>query len=142
MAFGQWRKGHFSISADPKDTDHRIVTDFLRTSYWASHVPPDQIISSFETSRVYNLIDDQLERQIGFARVITDKVRFAYLCDVFVLDSHQGRGLGKWMIETVIADPHLASVGHWVLATLDAQDFYRSFGFEVTDPGRYMVRKA
>lgn len=141
MTDGRWLRGTFSISTDPAETDHQIVTDFLATSYWAKHIPRERVIGSLDTSLVYNLLDHEIDRQVGFARVVSDRVRFAYLCDVFVLDSHRSQGLGAWLIETVTADPRLSSVGHWVLATSNAQSFYRKLGFEETEPGRYMVQK-
>ncbi len=136
-----WHQGQFVISADPEKTDLTLVTDYLATSYWAKHLPRDQISASIKAGPVYNLIDEQSGQQVGFARVISDQIRFAYICDVFVLDSHQGRGLGIWLIETVMADPRFERVRHWVLATADAQAFYQKLGFEEAMPGRYMVRK-
>lgn len=141
MVEGAWHRNHFTISTDPQRTDIEIVADFLKASYWASHVPRDQIIASMKSSLVYNLIDDRHGRQIGFTRVVSDQVRFAYLSDVFVLEAYQGQGLGAWLIEAAIADPRLADIGHWVLATSDAQPFYRKLGFEEAVPGRYMVLK-
>jgi len=137
-----WQRGQFVISADPAKADHDVITGFLGTSYWAKHVPRDKIIRSLESSLTYHLIDEPSGAQVGFARVVTDRVRFAYLCDVFVLDSHQDRGLGTWLTETAMADPRLSDVGHWVLATASAQPLYRKLGFEEAKPGRYMVRKS
>ena len=136
------RRSPFMISTDPAKADHDVITGFLATSYWASAVPRDKIIKSLDGSFTYHLIDEPANRQIGFARVVSDGARFAYLCDVFILDSYQGRGLGIWLIETTMADPRLADVGHWVLATASAQPLYRKLGFEETEPGRYMVRKS
>ena len=141
MVEGIWHRDHFTISSDPQKTDVEAVTNFLKTSYWASHVPRDHIIASIKSSLVYNLIDDRLGQQVGFARVVTDHVRLAYMCDVFILDDHQGQGLGAWLIETAMADPRLAGIGHWVLATSDAQPFYRKLGFVEAETGRYMVLK-
>lgn len=136
-----WRRGQLVISTDPDDADHDVITGFLATSYWAKNVPHDRIVGSLESSFGYHLIDKPDDRQIGFARVISDGVRFAYLCDVFVLEAHRGQGLGAWLIEAVTADPRLADVGHWVLATADAQPFYRKLGWDEAAPGRYMVKR-
>ncbi len=141
MADGLWHQGPFFISTDPEKTDLAAVADYLATSYWAKHVPRDQIMASIDAGPVYNLIDDRSGQQIGFARVITDHIRIAYICDVFILDPHQGQGLGAWLIETVMADPRLASIGHWVLATADAQAFYEKLGFVEAAQGRYMLLK-
>ena len=133
-------RGPFLISTDPAEADHDVIAGFLATSYWASTVPREQIIKSLDGSFTYHLIDEQAGAQIGFARVVSDGARFAYLCDVFVLDSYRGQGLGAWLIETAMADPRLQTVGRWVLATADAQPFYRKLGFEEAKPGRYMVK--
>lgn len=138
---GTWRRDRFIISADPKKADHATITGFLGTSYWAGHLSREQIIRSLETSLIYSLFDDHKDHQIGFARVVSDHVRFAYLSDVFVLDAYRGQGLGAWLIETVMSEPRLEHVEHWVLATSDAQAFYKKLGFEEAAPGRYMVLK-
>jgi GNAT superfamily N-acetyltransferase len=134
------RRDPFIISTDPTKADHDVIAGFLATSYWAGTVPRDRIIKSLDGSFTYHLIDEPTDAQIGFARVVSDGARFAYLCDVFVLDSYRGRGLGAWLIETAMADARLESVGRWVLATADAQPFYRKLGFEDAKPGRYMIR--
>jgi len=79
------------------------------------------------------------EAQIGFARVVTDYVAVAHLCDVYVLDEYQGQGLGTWLIRTVLEHPELQSIRRWTLATSDAHDFYARFGFgPIGNPDRYM----
>lgn len=138
---GTWRRDRFIISTDPKKADHETITGFLATSYWAGHLTRDQIIRSLQTSLIYSLFDEHEDRQIGFTRVVSDHVRFAYLSDVFVLEAYQGQGLGAWLIDTVMSDPRLDHVEHWVLATSDAQAFYKKLGFDEAAPGRYMVMK-
>ena len=69
------------------------------------------------------------EVQVGFARVVTDYATFAYLADVFVLEDHRGRGLGKWLIEVVLSHPDLRRLRRWMLATGDAHELYRKYGF-------------
>lgn len=73
------------------------------------------------------------ERQIGFARLVTDHATFAYLADVFVLEEHRGRQLGVWLIECVMAHPIMAGLRRIMLATRDAHELYRKFGF--AEPG-------
>ncbi len=141
MVEHSWRRGAYSLSNDPEKTDVAMVADYLAASYWAKHVPRDKVIASLRSSLVYNLTDDRTGEQIGFARVVSDQCRFAYICDVFVLDACQGQGLGQWLIKSVMADPVLAAVDHWVLATSDAQPFYRKLGFVEAVAGRYMVLK-
>ena len=84
---------------------------------------------------------EEYGRQIGFARVVTDRATFAYLADVYVLESHRGRGLGRWLVECVTAHPDLRGLRRWTLATRDAHDLYRRFGFEsLRAPERYMEK--
>lgn len=77
--------------------------------------------------------------QVAFARVVTDRATFAYLCDVYVLEGHRGHGLSKWMMEAITAHPELQGLRRWVLVTKDAHELYRAFGFtEPAFPERYM----
>jgi GNAT superfamily N-acetyltransferase len=81
------------------------------------------------------------EEQVGFARVVTDYATFAYLADVFVLEPHRGRGLGKWMLEVVSSLPELQGLRRWILATRDAHGLYRRYGFaELENPQIFMER--
>jgi GNAT superfamily N-acetyltransferase len=80
-------------------------------------------------------------QQIGFARVITDYARFAYLSDVFILDTYQGQGLGTWLIQVITDYAPLQEVWRWMLATRDAHGLYAKFGFtELPEPSRWMIR--
>ncbi len=79
------------------------------------------------------------ERQIGLVRVITDYTTFAYLCDVYVLESHQGKGLGSWMMQCVVEHPELQGLRRWHLTTRDAHALYRKVGFvPLSKPERHM----
>ena len=78
-------------------------------------------------------------RQVGFARVVTDRATFAYLCDVYVLEEHRGRGLGKWLVEEVRAHPDLQGLRRIVLVTKDAHGLYAGLGFQApANPAGYM----
>lgn len=80
------------------------------------------------------------ENQVGFARVISDLTTFAYLADVFILPAYQGRGLGKWLIQCILAHPDLQQLRRWTLYTKDAHGLYAQFGFVVEpQPERHMV---
>jgi len=104
------------------------MLDYLQGSYWASDVPREEVLCSIRSSLALGLYCEQ--GQIGFARVVTDYARFAYLADVFVLDAYRGLGLGRWLVERVLDHPDLRGVRKWMLATRDAHDFYRAFGFD------------
>jgi GNAT superfamily N-acetyltransferase len=131
-------RGNFSISTDKSRLDHGLIHEYLsRFSYWAKCIPRDIVDKSIEGSLCFGIYDGDL--QVGFARVISDRATFAYVCDVFVLESHRGHGLGIWLMEVIRAHPDLQGLRKWVLTTRDAHGLYRKSGFrEVEDPVRYM----
>ena len=132
-------RGEYRISCDPKQLDLKVVHGFLRESYWAPNVSEDVVRRSIEHSLCFGVYHE--ETQVGFARVITDRATFAYLADVFILEQHRGRGLGQWLIETILSHPELSGLRRWVLVTRDAHDLYRKCGFrELQNPERFMER--
>lgn len=136
----EWRRGEFEISTDPARVDLAAVHAFLNTeAYWSPGVPMDVVRRSIEGSIVFGAYRGK--EQVGFTRVVSDKATFAWICDVFVLDAYRGHGLGKWLMECVIAHPDLQGLRRWMLATRDAHGLYRRSGFtELRDPTRFMER--
>jgi GNAT superfamily N-acetyltransferase len=135
----EWRRGSLRISTDPALLDHELIHRFLSSSYWAERIPADTVRRSIENSMPFGVFDG--DRQVGFARVITDRATFAYLGDVFVIEAYRGRGLSKWLMEAVVSHPDLQGLRRWVLLTRDAHGLYRQFGFtDVAKPDRYMER--
>ena len=136
----EWKRAEFSISTDPKQLDITVIHKYLSTdSYWAQGRTVDTIKRSIENSLNFGLYKSK--QQIGFARVVTDYATFAWLADVFVLDTYRGRGLGKWLVEVILSHPDLQRFRRWVLATKDAHELYRQFGFiELKRPERWMER--
>jgi GNAT superfamily N-acetyltransferase len=134
----EWSRGAFSISTDPGRLDRELIHRFLSTSYWAPKVPRAIVDRSIDNSMPFGLYERAA--QVGFARVITDRATFAYLADVFVLDSHRGRGLALWLMETIRAHPELQGLRRWTLFTRDAHPLYRKVGFKdiENDPPRCM----
>jgi GNAT superfamily N-acetyltransferase len=124
----QWQRDSFTVSCDPGQLDLAVVARFLGDSYWAQGIPPQTVQRSIDGSLCFALLDGA--RQVGFARVITDRATIAYLADVFVLPEYRGRGLGKWLVECVLAHPQLQGLRRWVLVTRDAHELYRRFGFK------------
>jgi GNAT superfamily N-acetyltransferase len=108
--------------------DVDAIHAFLTRSYWAAGVTRERVAKSLEGSLCFGLFDG--ERQIGFARVVTDRVTFGYLCDVYVLEEYRGRGLGKRLVEAVRAHPDLRTLRRLLLKTRDAHGLYEQFGFE------------
>ena len=135
-----WRRGVFEISTERARLDYDVLCDFLsRSSYWARGRTRDVIRRSIEHLLPFGLYRDG--RQIGFARVVTDYTTFAWLADVFVLAEFRGQGLAKWLMEVITTHPELQGLRRWVLATRDAHELYRRFGFaELAQPGRWMER--
>ena len=105
-----------------------------------TRVPPEVVERSVENSLCFGIYRGG--EQIGFARVATDRATFAYLADVFVVEEHRRRGLGGWLTEIVTSHPELQGLRRWMLATVDAHELYRRYGFsELGKPGVFMERK-
>ncbi len=132
-------RGDFVISTDPARLDLEVIHGFLERSYWAKGVPRQVVARSIQHSLCFGVYD--AERQVGFARVITDRATYAYLADVFVLKSHRKRGLARWLMESILAHPDLQGLRRWSLVTRDAHDLYRGVGFAgLAHPERYMEK--
>jgi GNAT superfamily N-acetyltransferase len=129
----------FVVSTDPARIDVDAVHAYLTRSHWAAGIPRELVARSIAGSLCFGLF--HADRQIGFARVITDEATFAYLADVYVLEEYRRRGLATWMIETVVDDPRLQGLRRFVLVTRDAHWLYAKFGFTaVAHPERYMEK--
>jgi GNAT superfamily N-acetyltransferase len=136
----EWHRGEYTVSAERGRLDVAAIHDFLSVkSYWARGRDLEVVRRSIENSLPFGLYKGA--RQIGFARVVTDYATFAWLADVFVLDEFRGEGLGVWLVETALEHPELRGLRRWILATRDAHELYRRFGFkEVENPDVYMEK--
>ncbi|HEY0004185.1 MAG TPA: GNAT family N-acetyltransferase [Pyrinomonadaceae bacterium] len=135
----EYQRGEYSISTDRSRLDLGVIHSFLDSSYWAAGRTLETIRRSIENSLAFGIYKGSA--QVGFARVITDYATFAWLADVFVLEEHRGAGLGQWLVEVIITHPELRGLRRWVLATKDAHELYRKFGFiELKRPERWMER--
>lgn len=129
--------GEVTISTDPARLDLDAVHGFLAGSYWAAGIPRELMERSVRHSLCFGAYLGA--RQVGFARVISDHATFAYVCDVFVLPSHRGGGVGKRLMAAIMAHPDLQGLRRWTLFTRDAHALYRQFGFgEARHPDRLM----
>jgi GNAT superfamily N-acetyltransferase len=134
------RRGEFLISTDRARLDLDVIHSFLTSCYWAEGVPREVVARSIEHALCFGVYDGS-GAQVAFARVISDFATVAYVGDVFVLDSHRGRGLGKWLMETITQHPALQGLRRWILTTRDAHGLYAQVGFSpVKFPERYMER--
>jgi GNAT superfamily N-acetyltransferase len=122
-----WLRDTFTVTCDPAKVDRVAVARFLASSYWAEGIPAATVERSLDSSLCFALLDS--DKQIGFARVISDCATIAYLGDVFVLPEYRGRGLAKWLLECVLGHPDLQGLRRWILATRDAHGLYEQFGF-------------
>jgi GNAT superfamily N-acetyltransferase len=133
------QRGAFEISTDGARMDVAVIHGFLTRSYWAEGIPEATVRRSISNSLCFGLFCSG--RQVGFARVVTDRATFAYLADVFVLQEFRGQGLSKWMMEVIVAHPDLRGLRRWLLATRDAHELYRAYGFkDLASPGSFLER--
>jgi GNAT superfamily N-acetyltransferase len=136
-----WTRGPYLVSDERARLDLERVHAFLTASYWAPGIPREIVARSIEPSLAFGLYrtDAAPERQVGFARVITDRATLAYLSDVFVVEEERGRKLGRFLLECVHAHPELQGLRRWLLVTRDAQGLYRKLGWRVVpEPERHM----
>jgi GNAT superfamily N-acetyltransferase len=131
------RRGEFLLSTDPERLDLNVIHGFLTDCYWAKGIPREVVARSIGNSLCFGLYADG--RQAGFARVISDFATYAYVGDVFVVESFRGRGLGKWIMDTIMRHPRLQGLRRWSLATRDAHALYAQYGFgPLKSPEAYM----
>jgi|SRR5882672_1601590 len=136
----EWQQGEYAISTDDNRLDILAIHDFVANqSYWAQGRTIETVKRALDNSLNFGLYKGK--QLVGFARVVTDYATFAWLADVFVLSEHRGRGLSKWLMETILSHPELQGFRRWVLATRDAHSLYSRFGFiPLHRPDRWMER--
>jgi GNAT superfamily N-acetyltransferase len=142
----EWKKADFVITTDKTRLQPEAIHAFLSDAYWAKGISLQQVKQAIANSICFGLLHQ--DKQIGFARVITDQVSLGYLCDVYVEQAYRGQGLGKWMVETVFSNQEFKNFRRWLLATRDAHSLYTQAGFsvlskpenlmELFDPDAYM----
>ena len=134
-----WKQNNLIVTTDPGRQDVDAIHAFLTHAYWCEGIPRETVERAVKHSLCFGLFDDAA--QVGLARVVTDSATFAYLCDVYVLESHRGHGLGKWLVECVMAHPQLQGLRRFNLATRDAHQLYARFGFQpLREPATQLER--
>jgi GNAT superfamily N-acetyltransferase len=134
-----WTRDTYTISDEAERLQPEVIVDYLARAYWSNQRPQAVIEKSLKHSLCFGVYENQT--QIGFARVVTDHATFAYLADVFILESHRGHGLGRWLVQTILEHPDLQGLRRWMLATRDAHGLYAKFGFvPLENPDRYMTK--
>jgi len=135
-----YKQGDYIISTDIEKLDVEYIHDYLsRKSYWAADIPIEAVRKSIQGSFCFGVYDK--EKQIGFARVITDKATFGYLADVFIDEGYRGKGLSKWLMSIIMSHSELQGFRNWMLGTRDAHSLYEKFGFRALDKPEIFMRK-
>ena len=134
----------YVVSTDSKHVDRELVWRFLHDeAYWSLGVPRNVVEQAIDGSICFSAFPDDPDRgapQVGFARVVTDKATFAWLCDVFVLPEHRGKGVAKQLMVAVMSHPDLQGLRNVILATRDAHGLYSRYGFTpLAEPARWMA---
>ena len=130
--------GEYIVSSDREKLDLPLIHKYLSTqAYWCLNIPFAILKRSVENSLCFGVYHG--DRQVGFARIISDYATIAYLGDVFIIPEHRGKGLSKRLMETIMAHPDLQGLRRWILLTGDAHGLYRQFGWKpVANPDLYM----
>lgn len=127
----------FTISTDRKRLDIGFIHRSLTHCPWSEGISRDKVERAIQSSFCFGVHDG--DTQVGFARVITDFVTFAFIGDFFITESHRGRGLGKWLISTILACPEIADLQRKCIVTAEAHGLYREMGFmSVQRPAAYL----
>ncbi|GAA4757150.1 MULTISPECIES: GNAT family N-acetyltransferase [Flavobacterium] len=131
-------RDQFSISTDKSKLDVNSIHEFLSIkAYWCLNIPKEKIQTAIENSLCFGVYE--AEKQIGFARVITDFSTISYLGDVYILEEYRGKGLSKWLMETIMNYENLQGLRRWILLTGDAHELYRQYGWtNIADPTKWM----
>lgn len=145
MEYYEKQKGDYLISTDRDRLDITAVHKYLsKSSYWAQGRTRHTVATSIDHSLCFGVYYTVDSRQVGFARAVTDQASFAWLCDLFILEPHRGKGLGKWLVETIISHLQVRNVKRIILATSDAHTLYGKYGKfgRLQYPERWMERLA
>ncbi len=133
------QKDGFTISTDPSRLDANAIYCVLSQTYWAKNRSREVMDKAIAGSLCFGVYEGQ--RQIGFARAVTDKATVGYLADVYILEPYRRRGLARWLVETILSHPDLKGLRRWVLLTRDMHELYRKCGFSApASPQDYMER--
>jgi GNAT superfamily N-acetyltransferase len=129
----EYTQGDYTISIDKDKLQPAVIHNFLSVeSYWAKNISIKIVERSIENSLTFGVYDKQ-DRQVGFARVVTDFAVFAMLADVFILKDSRGLGLSKWLVSIIVSFPALKSIRRWTLYTNDAHTLYEKSGFRLLE---------
>ncbi|GAA4281394.1 GNAT family N-acetyltransferase [Gaetbulibacter aestuarii] len=130
---------HLYFSSEPKEMDFDLIFNFIKSTYWGNVRTKEEQQKAMENTLNFGLF--YKNEQVAFARVMTDKVFFAYLLDVFVVEAHRGKGWSKLLIKNILNDPELINIDKWMLATKDTHGLYEKFGFNLVKSPEKLMEK-
>ena len=131
----------FEFVSDPARIDRDLVFGFLSETYWAGGIPREVFDAALDGSMLFGMFERATGAQVAFARLVTDRATFAWMADVFVVETHQGCGLGQALVDAIVALPWLEGVRRILIATADAHQIYDRAGFSpLTYPARFMEK--
>jgi GNAT superfamily N-acetyltransferase len=132
----EWRNNPYLISTDKEKLDQKAIHQYLTRSTWAAGIDINTVAVSIQNSLTFGVYDGA--SQIGFARLITDYATFAYLCDVYILEEYQGKGLSRWLMASVHDHPVFIKLRRILLCTTTAPWLYEKFGYEPVNRENYI----
>ena len=133
----EFHQSELLISTARERLDVAMIHEFLTASPWAKGISRETVERALQTSFCFGVYEG--DRQVGFARVITDFATFAYVCDFFIVESHRGRGLAKWLISSILDCPEIHGLQRTCIVTAEAHGLYRQMGFmSVQRPDAYL----
>ncbi len=140
MGIYEVTKDNYLISTNRQKLDVFSIHRFLTQSYWSKGISVEKVKNSIFNSLCFGVYHGK--KQIGFARIVTDYTLYGYLADFFIIEEYRGLGLAKWLLESIVNHPEIKDVRAIMLATKDAHNLYKKFGFKLLEePEKYMKRK-
>lgn len=133
----EYRNGRYVLSTDRARLDVGLVHRFLSREFWDTEGIPREVVErSIARSLCFGMYDG--DEQVGFARVVTDGATFAFVCDDFVVESRRGQGLGKWLMDCILAHPDVKGLRRILLVTHDPRLYLKSGFKQLADPRSYI----
>jgi GNAT superfamily N-acetyltransferase len=132
----------YVITIDPPNLDIGVIHHLLAETYWSPRIRRDIVANAFQNSIVAVATTDAEDEIAGFARVVTDQATFAWLCDVYIVETHRGKGLARRLLTALEEDPRLQTVRRWCLATRDAHGLYSKLGYAPVPATAWMEKKS
>jgi len=140
MKIQEYRRNNYLISTNKQKIKLDDIHRFLTNSYWSKGISFDKVKKSIKNSLCFGVYNGN--KQVGFARVVTDYTLFGYIADVFIVEEYRGLGLSKWLMECIVNHPDIKDLRTLMLATKDTHGLYEKFGFKPLDePEKYMNKK-